>query len=219
MASYIQTASNSNVGGSAQTSLTAAFGLANNPGNLLVVTAGYFTASSPTFSISDTLGNTFTSVAGPSVWNSCHVQMWYAGQCRGGANTVTLTIASTGAPFPSIAAVEYTPGGVLDATATNSINGILNPFTSSTITASFPNEWIVDGCYSQTGNIPVVGVGYTSRFINPISVEDKLTSSAGSYNATWTGWANTGSENIINIIAGFRVLAVPDSMSLCGCGR
>ena len=185
----------------------------------MVVTAGYFSASAPAMSLSDTLLNSFAAVAGPLAYNSCHIQAWYVKQCNSGSNSVTLSIASTGAPWAQIIAVEYSPGGTLDQASTNTGHGVANPFTSSSITTLYPAEWIVDCCYPQTAITIAAGSGYTSRISNKAAFEDAFQSSPGTYSATWTGWQNTSTENVANIIASFRMLDVTQNdLLLCGCG-
>ena len=214
---FVQTISALNNSGSSITSLAATFGSNNANGNLIVVAAGYFSASAPAMSLADTPGNIFTAVAGPVAFSSCNCQMWYVKQCKGAANTITLSIASSGAPYVFLVATEYTPGANLDQVATSSATQGGGTFTSSSITTLYPNELIVDGLYGQWVSAPTAGSGYTGRYSDGVSYEDQYQNNPGTYSATWTNM--TSGDHIANIIASFRILDVTQNeLLLCGCG-
>jgi hypothetical protein len=89
--SFVQT--NSRDSGDASTSNAFAFNSNNTAGNLIVAVVNWGTATSATSSITDSPGNVYTSAIGPinqAGGGGTYVQIFYAKNIAGGANTVTV---------------------------------------------------------------------------------------------------------------------------------
>jgi hypothetical protein len=107
-----------------------------NAGDLLVAGV-YFSASSVTVTVTDSLGNTwlpttaYANTAGCSAGNVTVAQIFYAGSIAAGSNTVTVAQSSGTSPL-GVFLVEYS--GASSAGVLDGVNG--GPATSSTGTMS-----------------------------------------------------------------------------------
>lgn len=179
-------------GSALSTFVTVPFPSAQTAGDLNLVVIGWSQASdSPAAvtSISDTVGNTYALVAGPTTIPGQMTQaIYYAKNIAGAAanaNSVTVNF-SLGVDYPDVRVLEYSGIDIdssLDATAANSGSGTLTD--SGTLTTTADNDLIVAANYVEhTTTGP--GTGFTSRMITPDQdiVEDRLAPTAGAYNAT-----------------------------------
>jgi hypothetical protein len=100
--------------------------------------------------------------------------------------SVTVTVSQSTADQFSMAALEYSGLTALDVTSTNSGSMESNDITSTTGNAVTheANELIVGVSLSNELSTTMAGSGFTNRFAsNYFTVEDRIVSSAGTYDA------------------------------------
>lgn len=167
-----------------------------NPTHTDVIVLVFFTSGTYS-SVSDTIGD---GVA----WNQCSTTHSVNGEqtlllwkqvgatVTGRTVTVTLTGAAHMALIYGEGAVTSGTAG-LDGTPTYATATSTNPDPGA-ITTSSTSSWVI-GYSSNSGAEPTVGTGYTSRFstfwFNADSVEDRITTSSGSYDPNWTSASQT----------------------------
>ncbi len=170
-----------------------AFTNPNAAGNLIVVYVAWNNTGS--VALSDSRGNTYTSVAPATAWgstNSWRSQVFYARNVAGGANTVTATFGTAITSFGKLYIHEYSGldrNNPLDASATSI--GTTSAMNSGSATTSNAND-LIFGAASSSSSVTAAGTGFTSRLnanvngANGSRTEDRNVTSAGSYNATAT---------------------------------
>lgn len=164
------------------------FNSPNTAGNLIVLVAN--TDNSVTVqSVTDTLGNVYTSAIGPfsQTGSSLQTQIFYAKNIKSGMNTVSVKLSGDQTLF-EVYIHEYSgadPNSPLDAvSASSAASG--TAMNSGTATTHFTNELIFAAGFANTVSAP--GTGFASRSTLDTNItEDKSVTSAGSYNATATG--------------------------------
>lgn len=157
-------------------------------GNLIVVAVATFNAGSPTVSISDTQGNTYSQAGSYQTSGSNRISLWYAVAGSTGSNTVSFTPSAS--VFSGFGIHEYT--GTATSTPLDNAVGTTgtasNTVNPGTVTVSAANEMIFccagQGDGTNTDNI-TPGTGYTLRVnqFNSVSfqalyTEDKVSVSA-----------------------------------------
>jgi PKD repeat protein len=163
---------------------------AQTAGNLNVVVVGWNDASASVTSVTDSKGNTYTRAVGPTVLPGTITQsIYYAKNIAGaaaGSNTVTVKF-SVPARFVDVRVVEYSG---LDKTSPvdNVAYGLGSGSMSTTgpVTTSQPKTLLFSANTVTMWTLDS-GVGYTTRIItspNGDIVEDRVVTSAGTYNAT-----------------------------------
>jgi hypothetical protein len=139
----VQSASATGVG-----SASVAFPNSNLANNSLIVIVGENT-SPDTFTLSDSLGNTYISIAqikannslgGSGIW-----QLFYCSLCLGGGNTVSVTAPAGGSVF--LAIHEFPFVSPIDAQSSNTGSG--NSQTSGNATTTSPAELL----FAFTGGV------------------------------------------------------------------
>lgn len=159
-----------------QTVFTAPFPANNLQGDLLVLVERL---QGPTFTVTDSQGNNWQQ--------SSNQQFWYALNCKGGANTVTLTWAS--ATHAQLEIAEYSgvsPTATIDQQAFNGSPSGTNWSTAPVTTAS-PGELLIGWGNNGVTNTPTYtqGSGYTLRTSGTnVFIEDSLQSAIGPASAT-----------------------------------
>jgi IPT/TIG domain-containing protein/VCBS repeat protein len=163
---------------------------AQSAGNLNVVAVGWNDSTSTVQSVKDSKGNVYLRAVGPTVLSGQLSQsIYYAaniGSAAAGANTVTVTFSGA-ASFPDVRIAEYRgldpaspfDGGV-GATGTSTTSN------SGALTTTGANELLI-GANMVTWVTSAAGTGYTSRVITSPDgdiLEDRVVTTAGSYNAT-----------------------------------
>ncbi len=199
-------------------SLAIAMSAAQTAGNLNVVAVMWGDITSTVSSVTDSKGNIYALAVGPTRSSPLSSAIYYAKNIVAGSNTVTVTFNQT-ASFPNVNVTEYSGLDMtnpLDVTSSATGSGTTANSGSATTTAS--NELIV-GVGNPTSVFTAAGSGFTSRIINSFGgiSEDKVVSSAGSYNATATltsgGWvmqmvafraasSGSGSINFVQVQSG-----------------
>ena len=170
-----------------------AFNSANTAGNLIVVYAVW--NNTGTVALSDTRGNTYTSVAPATRWNNntWSSQVFYAKNIVAGTNTVQATFGTSINAFGIIYIHEYSgisKTNPFDVTA--SAIGSSSAMNSGSATTTNANDLIFGGGAS-INNVNQPGSGFTTRSTSYGNrTEDKTVTTVGSYNATATqnsnGW-------------------------------
>jgi hypothetical protein len=183
-------------GGSTNTGV-GAFSSNNTAGNLLIVQVRSQVGGVNT--CTDTLGNTYTKFYDNTVSGSSQfMTSFYCLNCRGGANTVTVT-EGTGfirvaiGEWSGVSAIATVEGPATFAT------GIGATSTTGNVTTTGTDLLIALGqeITSNFASAPTVNNGFTVRVgdagLNDVTIAD-LTAAAGTYNAsfTYTGSATWG---------------------------
>jgi hypothetical protein len=185
--SYVQAAS-ALVVGLGPTSLTANLSGHVTVGNAIIVTVGG--TSSPSFSVSDNLGNTYTQLATRSE-TTLETQVYIAQVTTGGSCAVTATTSGASSAVMSVA--EYSPSsGMIISDAVLYSPGLNNSASISGITLTNPPELIYASVVTSVASITGTGSPWTER-INAgsgpaIEQEDQVSASSG--NPTW-GFSTT----------------------------
>jgi hypothetical protein len=181
-------------------------------GNLLVISADWTTNHVYISSVTDSLGNAYTSVATTTIntGTSEAAQLWYAKNIQGGPDTVTITMT---APIGSLSGdafvTEYAgadTGTPLDVHSEGHSTVSGTTATSGAATTNFANDLIFgfgEGAFITHGST------FTGRdSVGLAMTEDKIGISAGSYTAT----GSLGiSANWIMLMAAFK----PSSPTSC----
>lgn len=178
------------------TSISATYAPDNSPGSLLVAEIAW--ASNVTLAgVTDTAGNTWHLIGSP-VWdsNDQSVQLAYAEDAVGGANTVTATLAAGASRlYRRIILSEYSgivTSGALDQWAGRSqanTTATDNVTSGATGTLAQADELVVCGTMdvNNGANVLTAGTGYTKRLEAGLAaIEDKVVSSTAAVNGTWT---------------------------------
>ena len=161
------------------------FSAPTTAGNLLVVYLVWDNTSG--VSVSDSLGNTYTSAVGPTRWNNnrSSAQIFYAINRASGPNTVTASFSRRIQSFAIAYAHEYSgvrSTGTIDVAAGSSGNsGSLN---SGSITTTNELDLIFAGGVSAS-NLTSASPGYSTRSVTQGNLtEDRVVSTKGTYAAT-----------------------------------
>jgi chitodextrinase len=153
-------------------------------GDLLVAFVIWDNAQS--VALSDTRGNVYTAVAPATSWGgSYRIQMFYAPNVSGGADTVSASYAGAITRFGILYVSEYS--GVASAAPVDvarSAAGTSTTIDSGLLTTTNASDLLVAGAVSDA-TITAASAGYTARstaFGN--LTEDQAVTAAGSYRAT-----------------------------------
>jgi glucose/arabinose dehydrogenase/PKD repeat protein len=167
-----------------------AFTDANTAGNLIVVYVIWSNTSTAT--VSDSRGNTYVSAAGRTTWGSnWSAQVFYAKSVAGGANTVTATFGSSINSWAVMYIHEYS--GVDKLSPVDGVKtaiGTGSAMDSGPLTTANASDLLFSAGASSAA-VTAGGSGYTTRSTFAANItQDRLVSSAGSYNAGATQNSN-----------------------------
>jgi chitodextrinase len=171
----------------AGSSVSVKFRKANAAGNLIVAYVVW--DNGDPVSLTDTLGNSYASAAGPTLapGDAMSAETFVATNIAGGANTVTATFATSVATHAVLYVHEYTnldrlsPVEVAVATA-----GATTTIDSGIVTASRANSILFMGAHSN-GRVTKKGKGYRGRVRKYGDLTaDKIVTAPGTYDATGT---------------------------------
>lgn len=170
-----------------------AFGVNVTAGNLLIVVAASNNSAAATFSISDTLGNVFSSLAviDNTASGGGTVQLFYV-KSLGGADTVSLT---TGSANPILAIHEFS--GVDTFDVQNSSSGFGNSQDSGVATTNNAVELIFGYILAVTAGTIFslnAGVGFTQgeKVSVNLLTEYETVAAIGSYSASTSTTSGKG---------------------------
>lgn len=177
--------------GSGTTRTNVGFSAAQSAGNLNVVAIGWRDSAASVVSVTDTRGNAYRLVAGPTVVSGVATQAVYVAEnilaAPGGGNIVKLAFSApvTGA---DVRIAEYS--GVATASAvmsTRAGTGSAALTTSGPVTTTGANTLLVATTLSGQ-KVTAAGSGFTKRIITPRGaiVEDMVAANAGTYTPTAT---------------------------------
>lgn len=182
----------------AGTSAALAFLSNNTAGNIIIVAARFGgTAQNP--GISDSQGNTYVrQINRDPAYGADTFTVWYALNCAAGANTVTITNASSVTRRWVIH--EYSANGeTISFDQSNNSEGTNEAPNSGNVTTTAASELLFGACTILNARDVTAGTGYTERqeVSQKISTEDKSVASTGTYAADFTtaggggaaGWA------------------------------
>jgi hypothetical protein len=176
------------------TSITIPFSANTRAGSLIVL--GFDANSGAVVSsVVDTQGNTYVEAGTPQTTpGGFTIQVWYAQNIVGGADSVTVTYTTAPAEL-ELYPTEYSglsTTSPLDAQA--GAIGTAGAASSGNMTTTVANDLIYGYCVGD-GNC-TVGSGFTARSVfNNNVAEDKIGATTGAYAATATGtsgWAIQG---------------------------
>jgi IPT/TIG domain-containing protein len=181
---YVQGKSTTQGSGS---SVAIAYPAGQTGGDLNVVAVMWGDTISAVSSVTDSKGNTYALAMGPTKVTGLTSAIYYAKNIASGSNTITVKFNQT-ASYPNVNVLEYSgldTANPLDVRAAATGSGTTANSGSATTTSA--SELIV-GAGNPTSVFTSAGSGFTSRIINAFGgiSEDKIVSSAGSYNATAT---------------------------------
>ena len=180
-----------------QVSSLAANPLTTRAGDLLVAAVTWDTTEGSTVSIADSDGNTWTAATAPQVdtRNSQALQIFYAPNIAGGADTVTV-VPSPAAAWVRLIVHEVAgadPSAPLDQTAANNA-GSGSSITVGPVTTSVAGEYLFTAAMDDGGTGSAnfsAGAGYTLRAAaapgdSELASADQVQGAAGSVTAVWT---------------------------------
>src|SRR5438128_4164478 len=192
--SFVQ--ANASTNDAAAATIAQAFATANTAGNLIVVAVSWGDNAAPSIRATDTLGNTYsiaTKQFDPG--NRQGLAILYAPNIRAGANTVTVTLGTTGG-YRRIIVSEYSgiaTTSPLDAAARNRAGGTTaaNGVTSTAATTTANGDLIFGVAMDDSGSFGTIsaGTGFTRRTtLNgmDMATEDAIQATAGAVAATFT---------------------------------
>jgi hypothetical protein len=164
--------------------------LTETAGNFLIAATAYQVPA--TVTVTDSLGNTWNpltaynnSSCGTSDGNYSGVQLWYAENIKGGANTVTMQVNAT--TYIWLGVVEYS--GVATSGALESSTGAVatsssNSMSAGNLNATGPNNVVIGFFHDQrqTSNM-TPGSGYVDNANSALTtmLEDLFPIGSGTY--------------------------------------
>jgi hypothetical protein len=210
-----------------QTTRACAFASNNTAGNLIVVTGAYYTnfggGVSATMSVSDTQGNTYATATSRAAGASNDViQMFYAANCKAGANTVTVTY-SVAVDYPIVDIAEYSGCATtspLDAGFSAVVSAGSTSISAGPLTVAASGALVCWGT-EGAGHVTAVTSPWNARFTPSSSTNtmwgDQLNVSTGNYNAQFT--IDSTSDTPAVAMASFKPPGgVVQRLTLLGCG-
>jgi hypothetical protein len=166
-------------------------------------------------SVADTLGNTYTQIAPPSLVTTegQRLAVYYKADCTGGAApTITFTMPATGVRFfRQAACAEYagadltTPIDKVDVTEDGTVATGANVLTTPAVVPD-SNGQVIIGAYCQNNSTSTISPGTSPNFVERqdgtptstdpgIQLEDLEQTTAASVAAKWTASAAGGHYN------------------------
>jgi hypothetical protein len=173
-----------------QTAVNVTFTAVQSAGDLNVVVVGWNDSTAQVSAVTDSSGNTYRLILGPTVQSGIASQSIYYARnvapANAGANTVTVTFTG-GAQFPDIRILEYAgadPINPVDVTAANSGNSAVSSSGPGTTTNA--TDLIVGANLVQTTTTGPSS-GFTARLLTTPDgdiAEEQMVTAAGAYSAT-----------------------------------
>jgi len=179
--------------GSAVTSVSVAFPVANTAGNLILAFVR-MSSSTQTVTLTDSAGNAYIqAVAQVQTTDGSQIQLFYAKNVLGAPNTVKATFSATN-NHPWLAIYEYKGLNLtnpLDQTANGQgSNSAPNSGATGGTTSSNELVFAAMGLPASYSGTQTVGSGYSfleqDTVSSPAANESMLVTSTGSYTATFT---------------------------------
>jgi len=204
--------SNYSVPSTPQSSVSVPYRTAQAAGDVNLVVIGWNDTAAAVSSVTDSSGNTYAIVVGPTELPGELTQIIYYSKgiaaASAGSNTVTVNF-SVAASYPDVRILEYSGidvGISIDVTAGATGNSATSD--SGGVLTTNANDLIFGANYVQTSTA-APGAGFTSRAITVPDgdiIEDMLVSTTGTYHAT----ANlTGAGNWVMQMIALRAAGSP----------
>src|SRR5580704_2582846 len=196
------------------TAISQTFGAASTAKNLIVVHIDYDNQIVSVSSVTDTKGNSYARINGPTNWNGANyrAELWYAYNITGGGAATTVTAHLSGAPtsFSQIYISEYSGiASSINPLDQNSVAiGATAAVSSGAKTTTYSNELIYGASIGASG-ILTTGGGFTNRSTaNQNIIEDKNVATAGSYNTSFTSAGGNWIAQMATFISTISILPV-----------
>ncbi len=169
--------------------VTATFTKAQTAGNLNVIIVGWNDTANAVNAVSDSVGNAYTLAVGPTALTGFLSQaIYYAKNIASASAGNVVTVKFTGAAaFPDVRILEY--AGIDTSIAVDRVaaaSGSTSVSDSGALQTSNASDLLVAGNMVYTASV-APGTGFTQRIVTTPdgdSVEDRVVSAAGSYDAT-----------------------------------
>jgi hypothetical protein len=175
-------------------SLSLAYGSGNTTGNFLACVL--WTNGAGTFLVSDSQGNSWSAAHTALTVGSDLFQLWYAPNCKAGANTVSTTGSVAGNTLMMIA--EFS--GIKTFSPLDSATAGGSSSTTPNLTTTQPGDLLIAYVGNNSGGITYVpGAGYTliANSTGVVGWAFATAGAAGTYSTAFTG------GNGIAALAGF----------------
>jgi hypothetical protein len=168
------------------------FASPNTAGNAIIV-LGFWQALGYSATISDSVGNSYTSTTAAINPQQGVLQIFYAARARPGANTVTLTMSAGFNNYVGLAIFEYaglSGSDIFEGSAGQYASAATAAASTPPVTTTFPSSLLFAGVadVNGSGNI-AAGSGWTPLVTNDafyMVAESKIVSNPGSFSATAT---------------------------------
>ncbi len=165
------------------------FAKAQNAGDLNVIVVGWNDTASTVTAVTDNAGNEYTLAVGPTILTGFLSQtIYYAKNIASAAAGNIVTVKFSGAAtFPDVRILEY--AGIDTSIAVDRVaaaTGSTSVSDSGPLQTANANDLLVAGNMVYTASV-APGTGFTQRIVTTPdgdSVEDRVVSVAGSYDAT-----------------------------------
>jgi hypothetical protein len=151
-------------------------------GDLIVVAAGWTSSTVDAVSVTDSRGNGYAKIVGPTR-SGAEAQSLYLAQGVAGGTTTVTAVLSGAAAYPDLRAAEYAGVDTVNALDAAAAAGGSSNSSSTSIRPSAPGELLVAANRVATRTV-TAGSGWTSRVItNPDGdiLEDRLATTVTSY--------------------------------------
>lgn len=163
-------------------------------GDLLLVAVTYDNLNAHVSTVTDTVGNTYTTVIGPITWpvSPFHTEIWSTTAIPAStAITLTATFSLNTTSFSGVVVSEYVGATAIDQTSVGKGNGGVTMVSSGSRPTSRPHE-LIFGHGEGQGPAVLLGPGFTQRDNSGGNIdEDKLVTATGPYDAEF-GLSNPG---------------------------
>ena len=203
------------------TTIAQTFASASTSGNLIVVHLDWDKQIIHINTVTDTKGNTYHRIIGPTNWNGANygAELWYAYNITGGGAAIKVTATLTGAPtsFSQIYISEYS--GILSTAnpldQSSVAIGNATAVSSGAKTTTQTNELIYGASIGASGVLSV-GAGFTANSTaNSNIIEDKHVLTTGSYSTTFTSASGNWIAQMATFISSSILLPI-DLLSFTG---
>lgn len=189
-----------------------AFASNNAAGHLLVAIG----EANSALSVSDTQGNAWGTAVKIEDPSTTFIYIWFAANCKAGANTVTVPGAL------NLVIAEFSGAAQSSVTDVSSVNfppTASSSQTSGSATTTAAGELVVGAVDNGNGILPTPTAGWTTlQNVATMSTIFQLQASAGSIAATWTTPSAVFYDAIMASFKAPAAVSVTQRMALLGCG-
>jgi hypothetical protein len=201
--------------------ISKAFPAASTTGNLIIVHVDYDNQAISVNTLTDSKGNTYTRINGPTNWNGANyrAELWYAYNITGGAGAITVKAKLSGNPtsFSQIYISEYSGIATINPLDQSAVAiGNAAAVSSGNKTTTYTNELVYGASIGASGAL-TVGGGFTTRSAaNQNIIEDKSVVAAGSYATQFTSAGGNWVAQMATFVSTSSVILPVDLISFTG---